>query len=150
MEFNILDSSTKVDVFKYVKDYTEKNPESQIMIGCDSQNRKDHTIYGLVLVLYRSGRGGHVLYRRTNVPRIRDRWMRLWREVELSVELANLLSARGIPKAKWIDIDLNPDPRFKSNDVIRAAVGLVESMGYRARTKPHSVVASYCADKICK
>jgi predicted RNase H-related nuclease YkuK (DUF458 family) len=150
MDFKILVSNARVEVFDYVKSYLDKNPDTQIMIGCDSQNKGDNTIYGVVLVLYRNGKGGHVLYRKITFPRIRDRWMRLWKEVELSVELANFLVDRGLSKAKWIDIDLNPDPRFKSNDVLRAAVGLVESMGYKARVKPFASVASCVADKICK
>jgi predicted RNase H-related nuclease YkuK (DUF458 family) len=120
------------------------------MIGCDSQNKGDETVYGIVLVLYREGKGGHVLYEKRKVPRIRERWLRLWREVELSIELANYLVEHGLPKARWIDVDLNPDPRYKSNEVIRAAVGLVESMGYCVRTKPYSLAATYAADKVCK
>jgi predicted RNase H-related nuclease YkuK (DUF458 family) len=99
--------------------------------------------------LYKEKKGGHVLYAKQRMPRIRDRWSRLWREVELSVALANELQEKGFPKVKFIDLDLNPDPRFKSNDVVRAAVGLVESMGYEARTKPYSLCASYAADKVC-
>jgi predicted RNase H-related nuclease YkuK (DUF458 family) len=150
MDFKILVSNTRVNVFDYVKSYLDKNPDTQIMIGCDSQNKGDCTIYGIVLVLYRESRGGHVLYHRTQIPRIKDRWLRLWSEVERSVALANQLVEEGLPKANYIDIDLNPDPRFKSNDVVRAAVGLVESMGYKARVKPFAMTASYCADKICK
>jgi predicted RNase H-related nuclease YkuK (DUF458 family) len=150
MEFNILNSKKIVDVESYVRDYFENYPDAQIMIGCDSQNNCDETIYGIVLVLYREGKGGHVLYDRKRVPRIKDRWLRLWKEVELSIELANHLVDQGLPKARWIDVDLNPDPKYKSNDVIRAAVGLVESMGYSVRVKPYSIAASYAADKICK
>lgn len=150
MEFNILHSNSRVDIESYVKEYFESNPDAQIMIGCDSQNRNSETVYGIVLVLYREGKGGHVLYKRNKVPKIRERWLRLWKEVELSVELANYLVSRGLPKARWIDVDLNPDPRYKSNDVIRAAVGLVESMGYSVRVKPNSLAATYAADKICK
>lgn len=150
MEFNILHSNKKVNVESYVKQYFEQNPSAQIMIGCDSQNKGSDTIYGLVLVLYIEGKGGHVLYKKNRLERIRERWMRLWKEVELSVELANYLVEQGLPKARWIDIDLNPDPRFKSNDVIRAAVGLVESMGYQARTKPFGYAATCCADRVCK
>ena len=150
MEFNILQSNQKVDVESYVKQYFESYPEAQIMIGCDSQNKGADTVYGIVLVLYREGKGGHVLYRKDRMPRIKERWLRLWKEVELSVELANYLVSQGLPKARWIDVDLNPDPRYKSNDVIRAAVGLVESMGYKVRVKPYSLAATYAADKICK
>ena len=150
MDFKILGSNVKVNVFDYVRSYMEQHPDAQMMIGCDSQNRGDHTVYGTVLVLYRESKGGHVLYNRNVIPRVRDGWMRLWKEVEFSIEVAESMLNAGLPKAKYIDIDLNPDPRYKSNAVIRAAGGLVESMGYEARTKPYSIVASYCADKICK
>jgi predicted RNase H-related nuclease YkuK (DUF458 family) len=138
-----------VSLDTYLSHYLSENPDAQIIIGCDSKNRDSETVYGLVIVLYKEKKGGHVLYAKQRMPRIRDRWSRLWREVELSVALANELQEKGFPKVKFIDLDLNPDPRFKSNDVVRAAVGLVESMGYEARTKPYSLCASYAADKVC-
>ena len=149
MEYRILATETLVSLDTYLSHYLSENPDAQIIIGCDSKNRDSETVYGLVIVLYKEKKGGHVLYAKQRVSRIRDRWSRLWREVELSVALANELQEKGFPKVKFIDLDLNPDPRFKSNDVVRAAVGLVESMGYEARTKPYSLCASYAADKVC-
>lgn len=149
MVYRILASETSVNLESYLSEYLSQNPEANIIIGCDSKNREDYTIYGLVIVLYKEKKGGHVLYAKERIPRVRDRWSRLWREVELSVALANELQEKGFPKAQFIDLDLNPDPRYKSNDVVRAAVGLVESMGYKARTKPFSLCASYAADKVC-
>jgi uncharacterized protein len=149
MDFRILSTETQVPLYEYLKGYLSENSDIQIIIGCDSKNRDHETIYGIVIVLYKEKRGGHVLYAKERIPRIRDRWTRLWREVEISVNLANELKDKGFPKAAFIDLDLNPDPKFKSNDVFRAAVGLVESMGYKARTKPHSLCASYAADKVC-
>jgi len=149
MVFRILSTNTRVFLDEYIRDYLQKNPKAQIIIGCDSKNRDNETVYGLVVVLYKNKKGGHVLYGKERVPRVRDRWSRLWKEVEYSVDMANQLVQSGLPKATFIDLDLNPDPQFKSNDVVRAAVGLVESMGYQARTKPHSLCASYAADKVC-
>ena len=149
MVFRILSTDTRVFLDEYIRDYLQKNPKAQIIIGCDSKNRDDETVYGLVVVLYKNKKGGHVLYGKERVPRVRDRWSRLWKEVEYSVDMANQLVKSGLPKATFIDLDLNPDPQFKSNDVVRAAVGLVESMGYKARTKPYSLCASYAADKVC-
>ncbi|MGB1094464.1 MAG: ribonuclease H-like YkuK family protein [Bacteroidia bacterium] len=149
MVFRILSTDTRVFLNEYIRDYLQKNPKAQIIIGCDSKNRDDETVYGLVVVLYKNKKGGHVLYGKERVPRVRDRWSRLWKEVEYSVDMANQLVQSGLPKATFIDLDLNPDPQFKSNDVVRAAVGLVESMGYQARTKPYSLCASYAADKVC-
>jgi predicted RNase H-related nuclease YkuK (DUF458 family) len=149
MEFRILQTDTSVDLVEYLKFYLSENPDAQIIIGCDSKNRDSLTIYAVVVVLYKPHRGGHVLYSKKRIPRVKERWNRLWHEVEISVNLANELVDLGLPKPAFIDLDLNPDPRFKSNDVVRAAVGLVESMGYVARTKPYSLCASYAADKVC-
>ena len=149
MEFRILQTDTSVDLVEYLKFYLSENPDAQIIIGCDSKNRDSLTIYTVVVVLYKPRRGGHVLYSKKRIPRVKERWNRLWHEVEISVNLANELVELGLPKPVFIDLDLNPDPRFKSNDVVRAAVALVESMGYVARTKPYSLCASYAADKVC-
>ena len=149
MVFRILSTDTRVILDEYIGEYIKKNPKAQIIVGCDSKNRDDETVYGLVVVLYKNKKGGHVLYGKERVPRVRDRWSRLWKEVEYSVDMANQLVQSGLPKATFIDLDLNPDPQFKSNDVVRAAVGLVESMGYQARTNPYSLCASYAADKVC-
>ena len=56
----------------------------------------------------------------------------------------------GLPKAKWIDIDINPDPKYKSNEVLRQAVGLVEGMGYKVRYKTLGPIATYAADHLVK
>jgi predicted RNase H-related nuclease YkuK (DUF458 family) len=49
-----------------------------------------------------------------------------------------------------IDIDLNPDPKYKSNEVFRQAVGLVEGMGYEVRYKTLGPIATYAADHLVK
>jgi predicted RNase H-related nuclease YkuK (DUF458 family) len=149
MNFKVLTTNVPVELHQYLKDYLQENPDAHLIIGCDSKNHEHYTIYGLVIVLYKPKKGGHVLYAKHRIPRVKERWNRLWKEVEFSVELANSLVENGLPKAQFIDLDLNPDPKYKSNDVVRAAVGFVESMGYIARTKPYSLCASYAADKVC-
>jgi len=78
------------------------------------------------------------------------RSVRLLNEVWYAIETAEFLKEAGIPKPKWIDIDLNPDPRFKSNEVFRQAVGLVEGMGYEVRYKTLGPIATYAADHLVK
>ena len=84
------------------------------------------------------------------VPVIRDKFTKLWGEVQDSVELAQYLEANGIEKPAYIDLDYNPDPKYQSNTVLRSALGYVESLGYVPRCKPYAVSASCIADKICK
>ena len=138
------------DVIQYIKSYCEKYPDSQIYIGCDSQNRKHNTLFGMVIVIHKQSRGGHVLYSEEEVPRMKDNFTRLFDEAHRSLEIAEYLRNNDVQKVDYIDLDLNPDPKFGSNFVLRAAVGYVESMGYSHRTKPYALSATYAADRICK
>ena len=109
MKYKKLYGKEEFELIPYVKEYLENNEGIELLIGCDSQNFSDKTIYAIVVALYFPG-----------------------------------------PKPKWIDIDLNPDPRFKSNEVFRQAVGLVEGMGYEVRYKTLGPIATYAADHLVK
>lgn len=154
--FKSLTDRKAIDLIPYIKAYLEQHPGTEIYIGCDSQNDGARTSYATVIVLHNTGRGGHVLFSKDEVPRVRRttksevEFVRLWAEVERSVEVAEFLKDNGIQKPKAIDIDLNPDPQFQSNAVLRSALGYVESLGYTPRCKPDAVSATYVADKICK
>jgi len=141
-----------IDLGEYLKNWIEENPEHKIYIGCDSHNvpAADSTTFATVIVLHYQQGGGHVLYSRETVPLVRDRYDRLWREVEFSVATATHLINLGFDKPDHIDIDLNPDPKYQSNSVLRAAVGLIESIGIKARYKTKSPWAISIADSICK
>jgi len=62
--FKTLSNGKKVDLIPYVKQYVTEHPDIEILIGCDSQNRKRESIYAVVIGLYRPGKGAHVLYSR--------------------------------------------------------------------------------------
>jgi len=149
LKFKSLSTRKEVDLIPYVKDFLAENMDTTIYIGCDSQNER-FTTYATVIVLHNLGKGGHVLYAKEVLPKINDRFTRLWNEVEYSLQVAEYLTAHGIQKPNGIDLDLNPDPKFKSNMVLRAALGYVESMGYVPRCKPNAMVASHVADALCK
>ena len=139
------------NVVDYIKEYIAKHDEVEILIGSDSQcygNKK--TIFGVVVALYRRGKGAHVLCTRETRPMEKNVPNRLLAEVWMSIEVAEYLKENDLPKPKWIDIDLNPDPRFKSNEVFRQAVGLVEGMGYEVRYKSLGPIATYAADHLVK
>ncbi len=150
MMFRKLNSRQEFDLVQYVREYMDDNENVNILIGCDSQNFREHTVYAVVVALYKEGKGAHVLYRRWKSDKERVRSIRLLNEVWYSVETAELLRESGLPKAKWIDIDLNPDPKYKSNEVFRQAVGLVQGMGYDVRYKSLGVSVTYAADHIVK
>jgi predicted RNase H-related nuclease YkuK (DUF458 family) len=128
----------------------EKNPAHSIYVGCDSHNSQGKTTFATVIVLHHQETGGHVLYNKQEVTKMASRYERLWKEVELSVSITQDLISMGIQKPDYIDIDLNPDPKYQSNNLLRAAVGLIESMGIKARYKTKSPWAISIADSLCK
>ena len=150
MEYKRLHDSVKVDLVSYIKEWLELKPNVEILIGCDSQNFSDKTIYAIVVALYDTGKGAHVLYNRWKSQREPTRNVRLLNEVWYAVEVAEHLKNAGLPKVKWIDIDINPDPKYKSNEVLRQAVGMVEGMGYSVRYKTLGPIATYAADHLVK
>lgn len=146
-----LSDGREVNVSDYIHDWMEKNPEHKIYIGCDSQNHGNRTIYATVIVMhYGIGGGAHVIYNKKVFPRVKSRLDKLWKEVEFSIAITKELMEYGIKKPDYIDIDLNPDPNYDSNKILRAAVGLIESMGIKARYKTLSPWAISIADSICK
>ena len=148
--FKTLVSHKQIELIEYIKEYVSQHPNIEVLVGCDSQNRKRETIYAIVIGLYTPGKGAHVLYSRFNTTRERENINRLLNEVWNSVEVAEAIRNETGIKAKWIDIDLNPDPKYKSNAALASAVGVVTGMGYNVRHKGDSPVMTYAADALVK
>lgn len=149
-EYRTLRNRQRIDVIEYIKEYLEKHPDTQILVGTDSQNRRSETIYAVVIGLYIQGKGAHVLFNRFTVPREKDTVTRLlnevWESVKISEEILKELKVR----VSVIDIDINPDPKYKSNVALASAVGIVQGMGYVCRDKGKSPLMTYCADSLVK
>lgn len=152
MIFRRLTDRSTVDLAEYLKEYIDQvgADNVRLYIGCDSQNKSEWTSYATTVVLHIGTTGCHVLYQRERVrPRINDFWTRLWKEVERSVEVALYLQENGI-EVDNIDLDLNDDPNMRSNKLVAAARGYVESLGIKARIKPELLPAIHAADHIVK
>jgi predicted RNase H-related nuclease YkuK (DUF458 family) len=150
-QFRTLYGTKVPDIVEYIKDYVSTRKDVEILIGSDSQsfgNKK--TVYGVVIALYTPGKGAHVLCSRESVQMESNTPTRLLTEVWKSIEIAEFLKENGIKKPKWIDIDLNPDPRYKSNSVLRQAVGMVEGMGYKVRYKHLGALTTYAANHLVR
>ena len=138
-------------VTDYIKGYLkEHNEPIEIIIGTDSQNKARTTTYSTVIVLYTPGHGGHCIFKRWNTPKEKVRQTRLLKEVEESLNVAKELVENGCPKPKYIDIDINPNPKYKSNEVFAAAKGWVEGEGYEVRFKTIAPLATSAADWLVK
>lgn len=149
--FKTLNGIVIPDIIEYIKEYLSTRDNVEILIGSDSQcfsHKK--TIYGVVIALYTPGKGAHVLCTRETLPMEYNTPTRLLNEVWKSIQVAEFLKENGLPKPTWIDIDLNPDPKFKSNSVLRQAVGLVEGMGYKVRYKHLGALTTYAANHLVR
>lgn len=139
------------DVIPYIKSYLKDRSDVEILIGTDSQCYSNiRTVYGVVIGLYTYGKGAHVLCTREVVPIEKNLQSRLLKEVWKSIEVAEYLTSNGLPKPNWIDIDLNPDPKYRSNKVLREAVGMIEGMGYKARYKQSGAMMTYSANHLVR
>lgn len=151
-KFRKLSDSTPIENLKdYLTNWLIDNPEDQIMISCDSQNRGNETKYARVIVLYRKGKGGHVLYERKNFERKlfgkasgKD-FEKLYKEAELLNELADFLINDLGRKPDVIALDYNPDPNFFSNKVLLTAIGWLSSKAKSVvgKPNPYAYVADY-------
>ena len=149
MKFQKLTGVHEFELAEYVKEYLYANKDSDVKLylGCDSQNKAILTVYATTLVFHVGDTGCHVIYQRNTVPKINDMWTRLWKETEFSCDTALYLREHGI-EISTIDLDYNTNPAKKSNKLVSAAVGYVESLGFKARCKPDLLPGAYAADSI--
>ena len=138
------------NITDYIKEYMKEHEGVEVIIGTDSQNKGKYTIYSTVVVLYNPGHGGHCIFKRWRTNKEKVKNVRLLKEVEESINTADELVAAGLPKPKYIDLDINPNPKFKSYEVYQAAKGWVESVGYNVRFKTIAPLVTTAADWIVK
>lgn len=138
-----------VDVVKHTVEILKECPYVEIHVGTDSQNHRKHTVYSTVIAYRYGNRGVHYILSNTRVPKIKDRWTRLWKEAELSIETAESLTQKVKVKLE-IDLDYNIDEKHFSSKLVQAAQGWAMSLGYKANVKPDNQVATRAADHHCR
>jgi uncharacterized protein len=143
-------SGERVDVVKHTLEILKDNPNVEIHIGTDSQNKKHETRYATVIAYHYNSRGVHYIVHTQRVNRINDIFTRLWKETELSLEVAEWLSQHISNIKIQIDMDYNSDEDHKSNKLISACQGWATSLGYKVNVKPFSQIATHAADHHCQ
>lgn len=142
------------NVEEYVKKYCSSHENIDVRVGTDSQNKDNKTVYCTVIALYdkgdgEHGHGAHCIFRRWKTDKERDRNTRLLNEVGASIEIAEKLKEINI-KVGEIDIDINPSPKYKSNEVYAAAKGWCEGLGYHTEFKRLGPLVTTIADWVVK
>ena len=138
-----------IDPINHTREIIKKNPFVEVHVGTDSQSLAKMTQY-ITVIAYRYGNSGvHYILKKNGVPQIKDLWTRLWKETELSIDIAETIkkSLNVIPE---IDLDYNENENFKSNKLVNASKGLANSLGYKVNIKPHIQIATRAADYHCK
>ena len=130
---------------KILRDY----PTVKIHIGSDSQNIGKKTKYATVIAYRYGSRGVHYILSKKNELLIKDMWTRLWKEAEMSIDIAQWLTNQVSVRVE-IDMDYNSDENFKSSKLISATKGWANSLGYKVNVKPNNQIATKAADYHCK
>jgi predicted RNase H-related nuclease YkuK (DUF458 family) len=140
---------TSIDPITYTKNMVSKHPLITIHVGTDSQSVAKQTQYATVIAYRLGNHGVHYIVHKIGVPKIKDLWTRLWKETEMSINIAEKMKkALGIEVQ--IDMDYNEDESFKSNRLVNASRGWANSLGYQVNMKPNIQVATRAADHHCR
>ena len=147
------DADSSVVTLERVLDSVKASKDScEIHVGCDSHFVKDKCVFAIVVAMYEYGKGGTYFFARLKVSRrlFMNMKLRLLKEVELALTLADLLSVFLKRENLNVHLDINPDKRFKSSQVFTPATSWVKSLGYQCIVKPDSWASSWLADAYAK
>jgi len=131
---------------------SESSEQSSIYIGSDSiRYKKDddwYARYSTVVILHKDSKHGCKIW--SNSVEMRDYTslkQRLMTEASLAINAAmEIIDIVGNRKLE-IHLDINPNPKYKSNIAVTEALGYVRGLlGFDAKIKPEAFAATNCAD----
>jgi len=143
-------SNSAIDVLQHARDFIVKNPDVEVYVGTDSQNKKKVTVYCTVIAFrYANHRGVHYVYTKQVILKIKDRWTRLWKEAEYTAQVATMLRTNLVP-VHYVEVDYNAkDKTAGSYSIVAAAVGYLKGLGYdNVVAKPDLQVAVKAANHL--
>lgn len=120
-----------------------------VHVGTDSQHCGQSTNFVTVVAVVDPGCGGRVFYRRHQDSRAQSLAQKLFREAELSLSAALVLSD-AVAHDIVVHVDANEDLRHLSSQYVRALAGMVVGHGFQVRVKPDSWCATHVADSLVK
>ncbi len=130
----------------------EKNAGNNISvcIGTDSQVKSCITEFATVIVFIRKGKGGFMYINNEICKRRMPVKQRMLEEVQRSIDAAFRLCDLFIAFNVQMEVhaDINTDPKFKSNEAFKDAMGYITGMGFAFKAKPHAFASSSCANKV--
>lgn len=148
MQFK-LEGGEQIDCVQHSRELFTKHENIIVYVGTDSQNKRHNTCYVTCIAFKYGNKGAHYIYLRENVKRIKDRWTRLWGEVERSLKVAKHLEANNI-KVSCVELDFNEKEIARSHDMVAAARGYVLGSNFECNVKPETQCAARAADYVCR
>lgn len=136
------------EIRQYILTTTES---SSIYVGCDSRVVGHSTIFVSVIVIHiNSSNGCKIFYQKDKINRNMTLRERLMKEVDYAVLTAlSIIDVIGNRKLE-VHLDINPNENYKSNIIVKEAVGYVLAQGLKPVLKPFSIAAYCIADYIVK
>lgn len=132
---------------------------SSVYVGCDSIRFRKHgrwyAKYATVIIVHRdSSKGGKMFYDLQVLPdfsKDKSPKQRLLNEVMFAVNAAMEIMDTLDGRHMEIHLDINPDPKHKSNVAAKEGMGYVlGSTGLEAKIKPHAFAAMHAADWVAR
>lgn len=135
-----------------VNDFIEEHKNDDFYIGTDSNVKNKHANFSTSLIAYRNGTGGFIIISGQRTPDKGAMRPRLLSEAMRSLQVAYFLDSK-VPKETTIEIhlDVNGDPKWKSNMCKEELVGMILAQGTRFRPawKPDAWGSNKAAHKSC-
>lgn len=134
----------------------DSSPESSVYIGCDSirykKNGQWRAKYSTVIIVHKDSKHGCAIFPfAEDLPDYGNMKQRLLNEVGYAVAAATeIIDVLGDRRME-VHLDLNPNPKHKSNVAIKEALGWVRgTLGLDALVKPNSWAATHAADHVVR
>lgn len=132
----------------------ESSKETKVYVGCDSKRYSDGKIkYATVVILHINGNNGCKMHSFIDTEhdynQAKNPKMRLVQEAYKAVDLATQIMESVGDRHFELHLDLNTDPKYKSNTAVKEALGYVIGvLGLDPKLKPYAWASSTAADRL--
>lgn len=152
-------------VFQRVQRFISQDPhgEFRFMIGTDSHVYRKHTTFVTGIVIQRMGKGVWACYRKQKESGQMELREKITKETELTQSVAAYFDEEkekqlldiispypGASLIKECHLDIGLGKKNKTSIFVDEMMKVIESVGYEAKIKPYSFVASHYANYYTK
>jgi predicted RNase H-related nuclease YkuK (DUF458 family) len=134
----------------------DSSPTSAVYLGCDSIRSKKNGVwyakYSTVVIIHKDGcHGGTIFHDSVEMRDYGNIRQRMLNEVAFAVQHAtDIIDVIG-ERHFEIHLDINPDPKYKSNAALKEAMGWVRGQfGDVVKCKPDGFAATHAADHMVR